>query len=308
MISMKNESADMAVPTVERSFADAARENLQRLREGEAKVRNDGDLEGVHLMRTSCRRLRATVKYLGDGLSRDARKSLKEGLKQIMGDLGEVRDLDVLRQAIDAAPALDPADTETLKEKVEERLADATVRMESTLDGDNYAQLLGALEKAAKVSEDRTLLTHVAPVRIGTALGDALQLRPSDWAAASEESLHDVRKAVKKIRYALEAFAPAYGRPVSRTIERCRSLQESLGIIQDASAFSVLLKGIPTFSAGHFIATMRARAEGETGRLADLWEKAFGPKPAARLGGHLFRRAVREEKRVAAPEGKRKAV
>jgi CHAD domain-containing protein len=308
MIDMKMEKSGSAALTVTGSFTDAVRENLERLRQGEAQIRDEGDLEGVHLMRTSCRRLRATVKYLGDSLSREARNSLKDGLRQLMGDLGEVRDLDVLRQAVDAVPALETEDAEALKERVEERLSDATLRMESTLSGETYAGLLNDLKKAAEQRDDGTPLVVAAPSRIATALGEALRLRPSDWSSAPEESLHDVRKAVKKIRYALEAFAPAYGRPVSRTIERCRSLQESLGVIQDASAFSVLLKGITTFSAGQFIATARARAEGETGRLPELWDKTFGPKPAARLGGHLFRRAVKEEADVATSREKRQAI
>jgi len=293
---MKNpSSASTGVLTLARSFAQATRDHLARLKEGERKVREEGDLEGVHLMRTSCRRLRATVKYLGDPLPRLERKSLKKDLSALMGALGEVRDLDVLRQAIETVPDLGSPEAETLKETVEERLSQATVRMKSTLDGEGYPVLLGALERATQVPDDGIPVTWTGPERTAAALSESLRLKPADWASAPEASLHDLRKSVKKIRYALEAFAAAYGRPVAKAIDRCRELQESLGVIQDASAFAQQLKGVQTFSAGQFVATIRARAGTEMGRLPDLWEKAFGAKAAARLGAHLFRRAVRSE-------------
>ncbi|HXX94949.1 MAG TPA: CHAD domain-containing protein [Planctomycetota bacterium] len=296
------------VLTLARSFAQATREHLARLRDGERKVREDGDLEGVHLMRTSCRRLRATLKYLGDPLPRGERKSLKKDLSALMTALGEVRDLDVLRRTIDTVPDLGSPEAEELKEAVEERLSRAATRMDSVLDGEEYPALLESLEKATQVADDGIPVTWSGPDRTAAALSETLRLKPADWASAPEASLHDLRKSVKRIRYALEAFAPAYGRPVAKAIERCRDLQESLGVIQDASAFAGQLKGIQTFSAGQFIATIRARATSETGRLPELWEKAFGTKAAARLGAHLFRRAVRSEPPPADQKARRKVV
>jgi CHAD domain-containing protein len=283
----------MSELTLATSFSSAAREHLARLREGEAKVRVDGDLEGVHLMRTSCRRLRATVKYLGDPLPRKTRKQLQNGLRDLMTALGNVRDLDVLRQALDTVPGMDAGEGEELKESVEERLSLATERMQDVLDGAEYPRLLRDLEAAADVADDGVPASRVGPTRIGAALSEVLGLQPADWSAAPEESLHDLRKSVKKMRYALEAFAPTYGKPVERAIERCRALQESLGTIQDAAAFSEHLKGARSFSAGQFLATLRARSGRELEGLPDLWKKTFGPKGLSRLGAHLFRRSVK---------------
>src|SRR5581483_5798601 len=96
--------------TLAQGFAPAARQSLDKLREGEERIRRDGDLEGVHLMRTSCRRLRATVKYLGDHLGRRERRELQDGLRALMGALGPVRDLDVLRGAVADVDMLDPVE------------------------------------------------------------------------------------------------------------------------------------------------------------------------------------------------------
>lgn len=287
--------------TLADAFARAAGQNLDKLREGESMIRKDGDLEGVHLMRTSCRRLRATVKYLGDHLGRKEQKALQRDLRSLMGALGPVRDLDVLAGAIRGVDALDPAEAEGLGEEVEARLADADAAMQQALDGTEYRDLLRRLELAVRGATGSEPLNLRGPARIMDAVAGVMRLKPDDWAEAPEESLHDLRKAVKKLRYALEAFAPAYGRPVARQVERCRDLQESLGVLQDAAVFASQLQGLRTFVAGQFIATMRARADGHLKELPVVWDRAFPSKGMARLGGHLLRRAVKSPKRAEAP-------
>jgi CHAD domain-containing protein len=282
--------------TLAQGFALAARQSLDKLREGESMIRKDGDLEGVHLMRTSCRRLRATVKYLGDHLRRKEKKALQQGLQSLMAALGPVRDLDVLRGAIGSVETLDSAEAEVLSEEIEQRLAAADASMQEAIDGDLYQDLLAQLEKAIRSATPNDPLNFHGPTRILDAIAGVMRLKPVEWKDAPEESLHDLRKAVKKLRYALEAFAPAYGRPVARQIERCRGLQESLGALQDAAVFASHLKGMRTFVAGQFIATMRTRADEHLKELPELWEETFPPKGMARLGSHLLRRAVKSPK------------
>jgi CHAD domain-containing protein len=287
---MKNTLNDSASLTLSESFRRAARQHLDRLAEGEKMVRSDGDLEGVHLMRTSCRRLRATLCYLGDHLDREERKSLQRRLRELMSALSPVRDLDVLRGSMDETQA------EGLGEEIEERLANATVRMEEAIDGSEYEELRKGLERAIRNAEAGEPVALRGPSRIMEALAGVFGLKPADWSSAQDESLHDLRKAVKKLRYALEAFAPAYGRPVERQIERCRDFQEALGTLQDAAVFASHLEGIRTFAAGQFIATARTRAEAQKHDLPALWTKTFGPKGMARLGAHLLRRSVKTPK------------
>jgi CHAD domain-containing protein len=295
--------------TLHTAFADAVASHVDRLKEGERLVLVDSDLKGVHLMRTSCRRLRATVKYLGSALPGKTRRSLQDGLRALMGSLGRVRDLDVLLGALGTVPALAVPEAGDLRRSVEERRDRAATETRGVLEAPEYRALLADLKSAAEAGIDARAVTAEAPGRVAEALSASLTLKPADWAAAPEETLHDLRKAVKKVRYALEAFAPAYGRPVAKAIERCRDLQESLGVIQDASAFGVLLQETPTFWSGQFLATVRARADRERElRLPGLWEKAFGVKAVGRLGEHLFRRAVRSKPAAAEPPLQRLAI
>ena len=124
--------------TVSSCFSDAVLESLRKLREGEALVREQGDLEGVHLMRTSLRRLRSAVRFLGTHLPGSRRRVLQDGLRDLMGRLGPVRDLDVLKGAVAATPGAEPRDAESLAERVDKRLMSAHVRMMETLDAPEY--------------------------------------------------------------------------------------------------------------------------------------------------------------------------
>lgn len=271
------------------AFATAVRESTRKLRDGEVMVRAGNELEGVHLMRTSSRRLRASVRYLGGHLG-PAREPLKRGLKRLMAALGPLRDVDVLATAVAGVP-MEPADATRLRESVVARRERPLARMREAIDGMEYRALLADLDGAPASGGPATTL--FAPARISRAVADALSHRPDDWTAATDESLHELRKSIKKLRYALEAFAPAYGRPVARMMSGCRDLQETLGAIQDAAMFSDILRGVRSFAAGQFVATIRGRADGVRVRLPDLWQKAFGPRMLGKLGAHLLRRSVK---------------
>jgi CHAD domain-containing protein len=271
------------------AFTTAVRESTRKLRDGEAQVRAGREIEGVHLMRTSARRLRASMKFLGGHLG-PAREPLQRGLKRLMGSLGPLRDVDVLAQAIDGVP-LEAADATRLKANVAARRQRPLLRMREAIDGIEYRALLAGLDTAPPCADPATPL--FAPARVLRAVAGVIACRPAEWATAADASLHELRKSIKKLRYALEAYAPAFGRPVARMTGACRDLQESLGAIQDAAMFGEILRGVRSFAAGQFVATVRGRAEGVRSCLPDLWQQAFGPRVLGKLGAHLLRRSVK---------------
>ena len=210
-----------------------------------------------------------------------------------METLGSVRDLDVLIHAVSAGPALAPADAEDLKGSVLRDLQGPVRRMMDHLDGPEHRELLEALQAAAEVRAEGPAAVAEGPRRILRAVQDVLEGRPASWENAPEEALHDLRKRIKRLRYALEAFRPAFGRPLAETIDRCRDLQEALGAVQDAAAFGGILREFRTFAAGQFLASVRMGAAARRADLPTLWKRALGPRMLGRLAAHLLRRASR---------------
>ena len=264
-----------------------------KLKEGETAYRATGDPEGVHTMRTAARRLRSSVRFLAGHLDSPMRNKLKIRLRTLMRVLGPVRDLHVLVEAVRGMAELPAEEATQLSESVVKRGERPAAAAIAYLDGEEYRSLLADLDTACRADVAGFPATTEAPGRLFRAIGEALAHRPASWDSAPDEHLHEARKSVKRLRYALEAFRPAYGRPMAEAVERCRGLQEALGKIQDASAFDSALRGHRTFAAGQFLACARMRAAGARGLLENLWRRALGPKALGRLGAHLMRRAAR---------------
>ncbi len=102
--------------------------------------------------------------------------------------------------------------------------------------------------------------------------------RVSDAAASDAgELLHDVRKAAKRHRYAVELAQPVLGEKAEQTIERRQALQDALGAHQDAVVALAYLEqirldaqsGAAPGDLGELIARTRASAEDVAGVLRE---------------------------------------
>jgi CHAD domain-containing protein len=106
------------------------------------------------------------------------------------------------------------------------------------------------------------------------------------------EQRHDLRKAAKRLRYVLEAFAPLYDRQaLAPARSELRSLQDVLGTVQDSDVHIALLTGAArrlVDAPPETLLAMGALVEGERRR---------GAKAARRAQG----RATRFRKRWRAP-------
>lgn len=280
--------------TIHEGFAEAVRANVGRLREGERLLRTGDGVAGVHLMRTSSRRLRSAVQFLGGHVARARRRDLQRGLRRLMSALAPVRDWDVLLEAVDRTPGVAEKDAAKLRTSIVRRRGRACERMERYLGGEEHLALLADLAGACALAAPSSVgFVTAAPSRVLRAAEQALAAAPETWDATEDAALHEARKAVKRLRYALEAFQPGLGRPLARAMERCRELQEAFGVVQDAAMFSERLRAFRSFAAGQVLAHAQARSEAERARLPRLWDRALGERMLGRLASHLARRAAR---------------
>ena len=95
------------------------------------------DIEGVHDVRVASRRLRAAMDIAAPLFTRRWYKALHRTAKEITGALGEVRDRDVLLEALqagrDAAPLAEHPGIDRLMDRIERERAAARVEMERYL-------------------------------------------------------------------------------------------------------------------------------------------------------------------------------
>jgi CHAD domain-containing protein len=129
---------------------------------------------------------------------------------------------------------------------------------------------------------------------------------PRPASSAPAEALHAFRIAVKRARYAAEAFAPAFGRPVTRFREALVALQDALGGLQDAHVIAAALEPLVTEAerdrpdgaaarrAAEGIAEgLSARASALRAGLDARVEAALGRAALRDLHDHLAKRTVR---------------
>lgn len=233
-------------------MAEAGRKVLAfhfgRMVDNEAGARLGEDIEAVHDMRVATRRQRAALRLFGDYFKPKAVRPIGKALKEAAQHLGAVRDLDVLLEAArtyraglsePAAAAFQPV----LEAWGQERDADRAVLL-AHLDGEGYQKFKEAYaafvgEEGAGVAkrEDAhapALVRDLLPARLWEHYGAVRAYAPA-LPGAPIETLHALRIAGKRLRYALEFFAEALDPSLKDAIKRVVALQDHLGALNDAS-------------------------------------------------------------------------
>jgi CHAD domain/Ppx/GppA phosphatase family len=126
------------------------------------------DIEGVHDVRVASRRLRAAMDIAAPVFPRGWYRPLHQAAKEITGALGEVRDRDVLLEALHAdrksAPLVEHPGIDRLIARVERERADARVEMErylsNLLNGPLPSEIERRFKATAKSSDSRRSSTE----------------------------------------------------------------------------------------------------------------------------------------------------
>ncbi|HEX3920659.1 MAG TPA: CHAD domain-containing protein, partial [Streptosporangiaceae bacterium] len=207
-------------------------------------VLHDIDTEFLHDLRIAVRRTRTGLKLLGDVLPGDLALRFAPEFRWL-GDLTTpLRDLDVqLEEQPSMAAGLfaaGPADLEPFRAYLVRRRAAERRALNRGLRSDRFATALGDWRKALTVpragrrspagpragdlAADRTRRAYDKVIKIGAAITDD----------SPAESLHNLRKRCKELRYVLEFFASLHDPAAQRAmVGDLKRLQDCLGEFQD---------------------------------------------------------------------------
>jgi CHAD domain-containing protein len=226
-------------------------------------VLSDTDTEFLHDLRVSVRRTRSALKLSGDALT--GRGGLTEGEAAFfaaefkwVGDLTTpTRDLDVhLLDFDDTARSLSaakPDDLEPFRAYLEQRrrkefrlltrgLRSARFTSLSRDWRDKLTTIAGASAKTAgapvRSGKDRQAAGEttgaLAMERTRAAFAKTVRRGAAITPESPAETLHDLRKRAKELRYALEFFAPLHDRAdQAKVVGELKRLQDCLGEFQD---------------------------------------------------------------------------
>jgi CHAD domain-containing protein len=199
--------------------------------------------EPLHDIRVAIRRLRALLRAFADHLPKAERQRLDAVLKELNRDLGAARDLDVWldflesteAQALLARSRFGPRYLDHYRRR--RRLRQETVWR--CLKGAHFAALRRLMARwlrvdlpAAARNEEPGGLPRLAADRIKKALRPARKW--SRWWGSNEpDELHQLRIALRKVRYFGEFFGPVWGEPLIRFTQRVHAVEQALAKIHD---------------------------------------------------------------------------
>jgi CHAD domain-containing protein len=212
-----------------------------------AKCINKGDVEALHETRVASRRLRELIPLLA--LDHDTSGTLCRQLGKVTKQLGKVRELDVLGLAIAELSREGGYSSTVLKqlsENVETEQTVARERLAAKLPPETLKRIAAKLRRVAKCLESDDRKTHPRIVHGPRqpwllALDARVARRATDLRSAIEaagavyvpERLHEVRIALKKLRYAAELVAEARPQRATAAIGTLRTAQDLLGRLHD---------------------------------------------------------------------------
>jgi CHAD domain-containing protein len=209
-------------------------------------VLRDIDSEFLHDLRVAVRRTRSAIKVLGAVLPADLATHYAAEFKWL-GDLTTpTRDLDVhllgFGAMTDQLVAASPADLEPLRAFLVRRRAREFRRLAATLRGprfraitDDWRKALLEIRDASGPRRRRPTAAALAVTTTGRAFRKIAAQGGAITQASPPESLHNLRKRAKELRYLLEFFAPLHD-PVAyrKVVSDLKQLQDCLGEFQDS--------------------------------------------------------------------------
>jgi CHAD domain-containing protein len=228
------------------------------------KVRLDVP-DAVHQMRVTSRSLRSVLRAARPFFDGDAAEELDARLRELARTLSAARDAEVIAELLTGrVEALDgrvgPAAAESLRRRAEEQARTAATRVRRHVTGQEHLRLLMDVQDFAAAPP----LTEECAGLSGREVSDALVdralrkvVRVAERGAGMEqaggtgaeqrlEHLHDVRKAVKRVRYVdavlgRTGFRP--GKRLRRAARDAEDYQDELGRIMDAAVVERWLAG-----------------------------------------------------------------
>jgi len=202
-----------------------------------------GDAEAIHLMRVQTRRLRAALALFSNVL-RPGKRAGRARQRWLAKALGRVRDIDVIailleEQHLPHLAGVEAARLEDLVAALKERRWRAHRKLKAMLARGRYTKLKAALLERArrprfrKSGDEDAMAARFLADRIHREARRVSAYRGMTERAPAAADLHELRIAVKRLRYVLDFHAETCGLAFDEERKLTRDLQDCLGQIHD---------------------------------------------------------------------------
>jgi triphosphatase len=210
---------------------------------------------GPHALRVGLRKLRVGLLILRDKDEDAGAVALRTSLVALARQVGRLRDLDVLIAEIAGPPvaAYAIAGGATLTGALSDERNAVRTALRKRLAGPKARALRATVANLPAIRA-----TQIALARDGEKVGKLgrrdlkrrwrkLSALAAGIETATTEELHDIRKALKNLRYAFAHFAPFFEpKPAASFDAQLRALQSTFGYLNDVASAQTLLARLGT--------------------------------------------------------------
>jgi inorganic triphosphatase YgiF len=281
--------------TVESAARDVLAECLDQISANVLATCQLDDPEGPHQLRVGLRRLRTALSLFRPIIGCPALEVLRDEARWLGQEVGVVRDLDVALSDI-VAPEMEHQPDEpgfgALREAIETRRQERRTNLCGLLRGARVQTFLIELSRFIETrawlcQQDYTQTARLAQhlgVHARGALGKRwrkVRTRAKHIEILDVADRHDLRKELKKLRYAIEFLGPIYPqKKVRRLVKSLKRLQEVFGALNDLAMAEQLFMGpdapcrdnpAAQRAIGRVLGARALRSEEDWTRARELW-------------------------------------
>ncbi len=262
----------------------------------EAEIIDSGDVNAIHQMRVSLRRLRSIVRAFTSVVEIPKPMGVKQ-MGKIAKVLGKVRDLDILAASchIDEVdlPKSEQMYLNEIHKTISKRRRKAIFKVQSIFETKEYQYFkLGMnnwLNHPQYTLTAQVAIVEILPHLILPVVGQ-LFLDPGWWldrdfattddppvqswqfSATETDLLHQLRKRVKATRYLMELFLDRYGSHYGEYLQDLKQTHQLLGALQDRIVLDNFMHRVLGKRATHKVPTFYQQIDRERQLNWEKWQ------------------------------------
>ena len=264
--------SDLLLRVPEEAARLVALTQVEELEQAAQRLSDAEDEDVVHDVRVALRRLRSTLRSHRGLLKGSARKKDRSALKEMAHGSNAARDAEVgakhLEELTSRLTAAQRKGTTWLGERLQSRAAKERASLEDraqrgfSKDLSRLRRRLGRYRVAVKGSEDGSRRRFAAPW--ARRLSEQVERTREAWTRVtgieSAAEAHAARIEGKRLRYLLEPLGDVV-EGVPETVERLKTLQDDLGLVQDMVALGDLVREALEDAAVAHVRRLHGRAQ-----------------------------------------------
>jgi len=289
--------------TVETVARDVLRDCLAQIADNMVVVAESEADEGPHQLRVGLRRLRTALSVFGASLGKPATAPLNDAARDLGRLVGRLRDADVLiAEVVEPAAALglEAAARSALLAALDARRERVRAEVRAGLAGPEAVGFLfdlglfiegrGWLAPSDYGQTERLAapISDVAPAMLGKQ-HKRVRKAGRHVRKLDAEALHELRKELKKLRYAVDMLGPLYAEDaVGPYLKALKELQDSFGSLNDAAMAEASLTGAEAPApddpaaqrgVGWVLGTLAVKVADDRPKLFDRWDRLRDADP-----------------------------